>query len=39
MGEAVLADTATKRGLNIEVDSAGTAGYHIGEEPDERYTL
>lgn len=36
MGEAVLADTATKRGLNIEVDSAGTAGYHIGEEPDER---
>ncbi|BGP37245.1 Low molecular weight phosphotyrosine protein phosphatase [Rhodotorula kratochvilovae] len=27
---------AKKRGYNIEVDSAGTAGYHVGEEPDER---
>lgn len=36
MGEAVLADVAKKRGLSIEVDSAGTAGYHVGEEPDER---
>ncbi|KAF9455078.1 LMWPc-domain-containing protein [Macrolepiota fuliginosa MF-IS2] len=36
MGEAVLADIAKKRGLNITVDSAGTAGYHVGEEPDER---
>ncbi|KAF8913006.1 phosphotyrosine protein phosphatase [Gymnopilus junonius] len=36
MGEAVLRDVALKRGLDIAVDSAGTAGYHIGEEPDER---
>jgi len=36
MGEAVLADIAKKRGLDITVDSAGTAGYHVGEEPDER---
>ncbi|KXN83888.1 Low molecular weight phosphotyrosine protein phosphatase [Leucoagaricus sp. SymC.cos] len=36
MGEAVLADIAKKRGLNVKVDSAGTAGYHVGEEPDDR---
>ncbi|KAH7104117.1 putative LTP1-protein-tyrosine-phosphatase [Auriculariales sp. MPI-PUGE-AT-0066] len=36
MVEAVLAHTANERGIDIEVDSAGTAGYHIGEEPDER---
>ena len=36
MGAAVLKDVATKRGLDIVVDSAGTAGYHVGEEPDER---
>ncbi|KAJ8520090.1 hypothetical protein ONZ45_g3044 [Pleurotus djamor] len=36
MGEAVLANVAAERGIPIEVDSAGTAGYHIGEEPDER---
>jgi len=37
MGEAVLLDVATKRGIDIKVDSAGTAGYHVGDEPDERY--
>ena len=36
MGEAVLQDIAKKRGLDIVVDSCGTAGYHVGEEPDER---
>ncbi|KAF9566171.1 phosphotyrosine protein phosphatase [Agrocybe pediades] len=36
MGEAVLKDIAQKRGIEIVVDSAGTAGYHVGEEPDER---
>ncbi len=36
MGEAVLADVAAKRRIDIEVASAGTAGYHVGEEPDER---
>ncbi|CEQ39354.1 SPOSA6832_00880, partial [Sporobolomyces salmonicolor] len=38
LAEAVFADIAKKRGYDdIEVDSAGTAGYHVGEEPDERY--
>lgn len=27
---------ANERGIDIHVESAGTAGYHIGEEPDER---
>ncbi|KAF5375168.1 hypothetical protein D9758_000424 [Tetrapyrgos nigripes] len=36
MGEAVLRDVAKKRGIEIEVDSCGTGGYHIGEEPDDR---
>ncbi|KAJ7932549.1 phosphotyrosine protein phosphatase I superfamily [Mycena leptocephala] len=34
-GEAVLAAAAKKRGLNIVVDSCGTAGYHVGEDPDD----
>ncbi|KAF9056520.1 low molecular weight phosphotyrosine protein phosphatase [Panaeolus papilionaceus] len=36
MGEAVLKEVAKQRGIEIGVDSAGTAGYHVGEEPDER---
>ncbi|KAF8222148.1 phosphotyrosine protein phosphatase [Tricholoma matsutake] len=36
MGEAVLRDVASKRGLDIIVDSCGTAGYHEGEDPDDR---
>jgi len=36
MGEAVLKDIAKKRGLDIVVDSCGTASYHVGESPDER---
>jgi len=36
MGEAVLQDIAKKRGLDIVVDSCGTASYHVGESPDER---
>jgi hypothetical protein len=39
MGEAVLQHVAKERGLDITVDSAGTAGYHIGEDPDERCDL
>jgi hypothetical protein len=27
---------AKERGIDIHVESAGTAGYHVGEEPDER---
>lgn len=37
MGEAVLKEVAKQRGIEIGVDSAGTAGYHVGEEPDERH--
>ncbi|KAI0695122.1 phosphotyrosine protein phosphatase [Cytidiella melzeri] len=36
MGEAVLSHVAKQRGIDLTVDSAGTAGYHVGEEPDER---
>jgi low molecular weight phosphotyrosine protein phosphatase len=36
MGEAVLKDVAEKRGVDIFVDSCGTAGYHSGEDPDDR---
>ncbi|THH34150.1 hypothetical protein EUX98_g177 [Antrodiella citrinella] len=36
MGEAVLAHVAKQRGIDMVVDSAGTAGYHVSEEPDER---
>lgn len=36
MGQAVLQDIATQRGLDIEVDSAGTAAYHVGDDPDDR---
>ncbi|KDQ63421.1 hypothetical protein JAAARDRAFT_377981 [Jaapia argillacea MUCL 33604] len=38
MGEAVLQHIANERGIEMVVHSAGTAGYHIGEEPDERTT-
>ncbi|GAA5924158.1 tyrosine protein phosphatase LTP1 [Sporobolomyces koalae] len=39
MAEAVLQDVVNKRGLkDFQVDSCGTAGYHVGEEPDERTT-
>ncbi len=36
MAEGALRDAANIAGLNITVDSAGTAGYHIGESPDPR---
>jgi len=38
MGHAVMAHEAKKQGLDIYVDSAGTANYHDGEEPDGRTT-
>ncbi|KAA8735327.1 low molecular weight phosphotyrosine protein phosphatase [Acinetobacter qingfengensis] len=34
--EVVLRTTAHHAGLNLYVDSAGTANYHIGEAPDQR---
>ncbi|KAJ2886621.1 Low molecular weight phosphotyrosine protein phosphatase [Coemansia aciculifera] len=38
MAEAVLADMVAKRGLKAKfhIDSAGTARYHVGEQPDGR---
>ena len=36
MAEGILRDKANKFSYNIEVDSAGTAAYHIGEKPDSR---
>ena len=39
MGEAVLRHEAGKRGIEVEVDSAGTGAYHVGKDPDDRYSL
>ncbi|KAH0838189.1 phosphotyrosine protein phosphatase I superfamily [Lanmaoa asiatica] len=39
MGEAVLRHEAAKRGIDIEVDSAGTGAYHVGEDPDHRLRI
>jgi protein-tyrosine phosphatase len=36
MVEGVLWNIAQQRNLNLEVDSAGTANYHVGESPDHR---
>lgn len=34
--EAALREAAAEAGLEVEVDSAGTAGWHAGEPPDAR---
>ncbi|KAH9982356.1 phosphotyrosine protein phosphatase I superfamily [Lactifluus volemus] len=39
MGEAVLNNVAKERNIDLTVDSAGTAAYHVGEEPDERTVI
>jgi len=36
LGEGILRRMAVERGIEIEVDSAGTGDYHIGELPDHR---
>ncbi len=36
LAEGILQDKIDKRGLSAEVDSAGTAAYHLGEPPDRR---
>lgn len=36
MAEGALREAARKAGLDIDVDSVGTASYHIGENPDPR---
>ena len=36
LAEAAFRDAAEKAGLKVQVDSAGTADYHVGEPPDPR---
>lgn len=36
LAEGILQQKAKEKGLDISVDSAGTASYHIGSKPDER---
>lgn len=36
--EAALREAAVDAGVDLEVDSAGTGGWHLGEPPDERMT-
>jgi protein-tyrosine phosphatase len=36
MAEAVLRRRAADRGLDLEIDSAGIGGWHVGEPPDRR---
>lgn len=36
MAEGVLRSLAHERGVQLEVDSAGTADYHVGDPPDKR---
>lgn len=36
LAEGILRDKARKMGVEITVDSAGTAAYHTGERPDRR---
>lgn len=36
LAEGIMLHLKNKYSLNVEIDSAGTAGYHIGEAPDKR---
>ena len=36
MAEGLMRHLAEDRGIDIELDSCGTSGYHKGEAPDER---
>ncbi len=36
LAEAAFRDAAKNAGVEVEVDSAGTADYHVGEAPDPR---
>ncbi len=36
LAEGILKNKINLKGLSIKVDSAGTAAYHVGEEPDVR---
>lgn len=36
LGEGILQDIIQREGLDWEVDSAGTSGFHAGDQPDSR---
>lgn len=36
LAEGILRKVAQEQGVDIEVDSAGTANYHVGDAPDQR---
>ncbi len=36
LAEGIMKEKFRKNGINAEVDSAGTAAFHVGEPPDER---
>ncbi len=36
LADALLRKKVKERGLNISIDSAGTANYHVGKSPDRR---
>lgn len=36
LAQGILEEKAKAEGIEMEVDSAGTANYHVGEEPDHR---
>lgn len=36
LAEGILLHLVAERKLQIHIDSAGTAGYHVGEAPDSR---
>lgn len=36
MAEGILRKKSIEKGLSIEVDSCGTASYHVGKAPDQR---
>ena len=36
--EGVFRSMAAREGVEVEIDSAGTGGWHVGEPPDRRAT-
>lgn len=36
MAEGILRHKAQQQGIDVEVDSCGTGGWHVGEAPDQR---
>jgi len=39
LAEGILRDKAARKGIVMQVDSAGTGGWHVGEPPDKRSQL